>query len=151
MRRISKRLDALERAADKEAFAHALPFAIAYYLGGERDPLEFVHGYARALGYKDEDELARGTLDLLLGRLVEGMDESAADEARVQRARCELLAKFGYDPRRISPAAVPDVCYRIAMTLPEKWRAMIKSLHRQRCEGQAELKPLLQRLDGVAE
>ena len=37
MRRIAKRLETLERAADKELFADAFPFAIAYYLGGARN------------------------------------------------------------------------------------------------------------------
>lgn len=56
MRRISKRLETLERAADREIFAEAFPFAIAYYLGGARDLSEATLGYARALGYKDQYE-----------------------------------------------------------------------------------------------
>jgi hypothetical protein len=51
MQRILKRLEALERAADKEIFADAFPFAIAYYLGGAKDESEVVDAYARALGY----------------------------------------------------------------------------------------------------
>jgi hypothetical protein len=48
MRQISKRLEALERAADKEVLANAFPFAIAYYLGGARHESEVVDAYARA-------------------------------------------------------------------------------------------------------
>ena|SRR5262245_48841097 len=93
--------------------------AIAYYLGGAREPSECVHGYARALGYKDVDGLCRATGSLLSGRF-ERVDVRANDQARVQRARRKLLAKFDYDPRRMSPAAYADARYRIVMTLPEE-------------------------------
>ena len=35
MRQILKRIEALERKADKEILADALPYAIAYHLGGQ--------------------------------------------------------------------------------------------------------------------
>jgi hypothetical protein len=50
MQRISKRLEALERAADKEIFAEAFPFAIAYYLGGAREGV--AAGYPRLRNYR---------------------------------------------------------------------------------------------------
>src|SRR5262252_6250148 len=122
MRGILKRLETLERAAEKEIFAEAFPFAIAFYLGGAKDLSEVTHGYARALGYKDLDEFCRASAYLFCQRL-ESVDGRAAHEARVHRAQCELLAKFGYDLRRASPAALADAPYRIVRTLPEEWRA----------------------------
>ena len=152
MRRISKRLEALERAADKEVFADAFPFevAIAYYLGGARDQSDVAHGYARALGYKDSDEFIRASAYLFSQRL-ERKGDRAAHEARIQRARCKLLAKFGYDPHRMSPAAYADARYRIVMTLPEKWRAMLKSAHRKECEAEARSNQFLKELMEVGE
>ena len=120
MRRISKRLEALEWAADKELFADAFPFAIAYYLGGARNLSEVAHGYARALEYKDLDEFVESSAYLFSERF-ERKGDRAAHEARIHRARCELLAKFGYDLRRKSPAALADAFYRIVRTLPEEW------------------------------
>jgi hypothetical protein len=150
MRRISKRIEALERAADKEVFADAFPFAIAYYLGGARDLSEAAHGYARALGYKDLRELVKASAYLFCQRL-ERKGERAAHEARIQGARCKLLAEFGYSLRRRSPAALADARYRIARTLPEKWRAMIKSAHRKDCELEAKSNQLLEEFMEVAE
>ena len=49
-------------------------------------------------------------------------------------ARRKLFAKFGYDLDRASPAAFADAAYRIVATLPDEWRAAIKSAHRERCE-----------------
>lgn len=64
MQQISKRLKALERKADREILEDALPFAIAYHLGGARHELEMVEGYARALGYKDLTEFFKACEDL---------------------------------------------------------------------------------------
>jgi hypothetical protein len=63
MRRISKRLEALERAADKKIFGNnfSIVVAIAYYLGSAKDEWELPYAYARALGYKDLDELVEAT------------------------------------------------------------------------------------------
>jgi hypothetical protein len=150
MQRISKRLEALERAADKEIFAEAFPFAIAYYLGGARDLSEVTLGYARALGYKDLYEFCQASAYLFCQRLA-SVDGRAADEARIHRARCELLAMFGYDLRRARPAALTDARYRIVRTLPEEWLAKIKSDHRKECEDEATanqfLKDLMQRAE----
>jgi len=150
MQRISKRLETLERAADKEIFAEAFPFAIAYHLGGARDLSEVMLGYARALGYKDLYEFCQASAYLSCQRLA-SVDGRAAHEARIHRARCELLAMFGYDLRRKSPAALADAFYRIVRTLPEKWRAWIKSDHRKECEDEATanrfLKDMMQRAE----
>jgi hypothetical protein len=142
MRRILKRLEALERAADTEAFADAFPYAIAYYLGGARDLSDVVHGYARALGYKDLVEFIRASAYLLL-QPSDSVDERAAHEPRIHRARSELLAKFGYDLRRARPAALSDALYRIVSTLPEEWRAAIKSGHRESWEREARVTEFL--------
>jgi hypothetical protein len=150
MRQISKRLEALERAADKEIFADAFPFAIAYYLGGARNLSEVAHAYAKALGYKDLDEFV-GASAYLFRQQSASLKERAAYEARIHRARCELLAKFGYDLRRARPPALADARYRIVRTLPEEWRATIKSMHRKECEDEATanqfLKDLMQRVE----
>jgi hypothetical protein len=63
-KRISNRIEALERAADREAFASAWPWAIAYYLGGAKHPSEVMLGYASALGYTDLDALCGELADL---------------------------------------------------------------------------------------
>ena len=68
MPRISKRLEALERAADREIFDNAAPFAmaVAYYLGDAKDELDW-DAYGRVLGYQDPHEfwqaLANEVLD----------------------------------------------------------------------------------------
>jgi hypothetical protein len=149
MRRISKRLEALERAADKELFADAFPFAIAYYLGGARNLSEVACAYAKALGYKNLDELV-GASAYLFGQPA-SLKERAAHEARIHRARCELLAKFGYDLRRKSPAALADAFYRIVRTLPEEWLGTIKSDHRKECEDEARANQFLKNLMERAE
>jgi hypothetical protein len=150
MRRFSKRLEALERAADKEIFADAFPIAIAYYLGGARDLSEVMHGYARALGYEDLDKFCQASA-YLFSRRLESVDGRAAHEARIHRARCELLAKFGYDLRRARAAALADARYRIVRTLPEEWRATIKSMHRKECEDEATANQFLKHLMQQAE
>jgi hypothetical protein len=143
MRRISKRLEALERASDKEIFGNdfSIAAAIAYYVGGARGPSEVVHGYARALGYEDLDELVEASAYLFCPRL-ERKGGRAAFEARIQGALRKLLAKFGYDLRR-RPAALADAAYRIIRTLPEEWRAMIKSAQRESYEAEARANQLL--------
>ena len=149
MQRISKRLEALERAADKEVFADAFPFdvAIAYYLGGARDQSDVAHGYARALGYKDSDELVRASAYLFSQRL-ERKGDRAAHEARIQRARCELLEKFGYDPRRITPAALPDAWYRIVMTPSGEMACHDQIRAKKRLGDGGEVEPISQSIFG---
>jgi hypothetical protein len=141
MRQISKRLEALERAADKEVLANAFPFAIAYYLGGARHESEVVDAYARALGYKNLDEFCQAFADLLR----EPSDSVANRRTfeRTRRAQCKLLAKSGYDLRRTRPAVLADAAYRIVRTLPEEWLATIKSGHRESCEAEARANQLL--------
>jgi hypothetical protein len=150
MRRISKRLETLERAADKEIFAEAFLFAIAYHLGGARDLSEVTLGYARALGYKDLDEFVRASA-YLFRQQTATLKERADHEERIHRARTELLAKFGYEVRRARPAALADARYRIVRTLPEKWLATFKSDHMKECEDEATanqfLKDLMQRAE----
>jgi hypothetical protein len=134
MQRILKRLEALERAADKEIFADAFPFAIAYYLGGAKDESEVVDAYARALGYQDLDELCQALADLLL------QPPGSTDGA------------LGInDLRRASPAALAEAPYRIIRTLPEEWRATIKSAHRESCEAEARANELLKEAMKLAE
>jgi hypothetical protein len=148
MLRISKRLEALERAADKEIFGNefSIVVAIAYYLGGAKDESEFPYAYAKALGYQDLDELCEALADLL-----RQPSKSVDGPARAHRAQCKLLAKFGYDLRRTSPAALADARYRIVATLPEKWRAMIKSAHREECELEARSNQFFKEIMEVAE
>jgi hypothetical protein len=141
-RQILKRLETLERAADTEVFANALVYPIAYYLGGAKHESEAPRAIARALGYHDLEELCQALVALLRQPLSSDM------RARAAEAQRELLAKFGYDPRptpiyliygdrpRPSPAFA-DAAYRIVATLPDEWRAAIKSAHRERCEAKA--------------
>jgi hypothetical protein len=152
MRRISKRLEALERAADKEIFADAFAFAtaIAYYLGGASGLSELTHGYARALGYTDLDQLCQASAYLFCQQL-ERVGGRAAHEARIHQARCKLLAKFGCDLGRARPAALADARDRIVRTLPEEWLAMIKSAHRKDCEDEAWTNQFLKNLRERAE
>src|SRR5262245_44075264 len=95
MRRILKRLEALERAADREIFADAFSFAIAYHLGGARDLSEVMRAYAKALGYEDLHEFVRASAYLFRQESAT-LKERSAHEARIHQAQCELLAKFGY-------------------------------------------------------
>jgi hypothetical protein len=148
MRRISKRLEALERAADKELFADAFPFAIAYYLGGARNLSEVAHAYAKALGYKKLDEFV-GASAYLFGQQPASLKERAAHEARIHRARIQLLSKFGY--ARLRPAALTHAFSRIMRTLPEDWLAAIKSLHKKDCEDEARANQFLKNLMERAE
>ena len=150
MRQISKRLEALERAADIEVLANALPFAIAYYLGGARHESEVVDAYARALGYKNLDEFCQAFADLLR-EPSDSVDEPSDIRARTRRAQCKLLAKFGYDLRRTRPAALADAAYRIVRTLPEEWLATIRSAHRESCEAEARANQLLKEAMKLAE
>jgi hypothetical protein len=152
MRRISKRLEALERAADEEIFGDnfSIIVAVAYYLGGARDLSEVTLGYAKALGYKNLDEFV-GASAYLFGQQPASLKERAAHEARIHRARCELLAKFGYDLRRKSAAALADAFYRIVRTLPEEWLGTIKSDHRKECEDEARANQFLKNLMERAE
>jgi hypothetical protein len=148
MRRISKRVEALERAADKELFADAFPFAIAYYLGGARNLSEVAHAYAKALGYKDLDEFV-GASAYLFGQQSASLKERAAHEACIHRARSKLLSKFGYG--RLRPAALTHAFSRITKTLPEDWLAAIKSMHRKECEDEARANQFLKNLMERAE
>jgi hypothetical protein len=150
MQRISKRLEALERAAEKEVFANALPFAIAYYLGGAKHESEVVDAYARALGYQDLEGLCQGFADLLC-QPSDSVDERSGIRMRIYRAQRKLLTKFGYDLRGASPAALADAAYRIGRTLPEELRATIKSGHREWCENEPRANRILEVLMQVTE
>jgi hypothetical protein len=147
--KISKHLEALERAADKEVLADAFDFAVAYYIGGARHTSEVVEAYARALGYKDPHELCQALADLLR----EPSDSVAYRRIfeRTCRARFQLLAKFGYDLRRARPAALADAAYRIVRTLPEEWLATLRSAHRKSCQAEARANQLLKEVMKLAE
>jgi hypothetical protein len=147
MRRISKRLEALERAADKEVFENATPIAIAiaFYLGGATDKSEIMDAYARALGYQDLDEFWQALANLWCPPS-DRVDKSWSFQARARRAESKLLAKFGY-LGRVSPAALADARYRIVRTLPEKWRAMIKCAYRESYEAQATVMRMINKVD----
>jgi hypothetical protein len=144
MQRISKRLEALERAAENEVFAtNGPPYAIAYYLGGARDLSEVLHAHARALGYQGVDGLNHAFADLLC-QPSDSVDKPSDLRTRAHHAVCKLLKTFGYDPRRTSPAAFADAVDRIVRTLPEEWRAAIKSGHREWCESELRAKRILE-------
>jgi hypothetical protein len=146
---MSKRIDALERAADKEVFADAIDFAVAYYIGGARHTSEVVDAYARALGYKDLHEFCQACADLL-----RQPSDSVANRRifeRTCRARFQLLAKFGYDLRRARPAALADATYRIVRTLPEQWLTTLRSAHRKSCKAEVRANRLLKQLMKSAE
>jgi hypothetical protein len=139
-RQISKRLETLERAADTAVFANALRYPIAYFLGGAKNLSEVPDAYARALDYHDLEESCRELWESPL-RL----------SKRTGQARRELFAKFGYDLDRASPAAFADAAYRIVATLPDEWRAAIKSEHREDLEAEAEADQILKELTELAE
>jgi hypothetical protein len=156
-RQILKRLETLERAADTEVFANALVYPIAYYLGGAKHVSEAPRAIARALGYHDLEELCRALVALLRQPLY-SLGCPSDLPARAGEAQRELFAKFGYDSRptpiyliygdrpRPSPAFA-DAAYRIVATLPDEWRAAIKSAHREGCETEAMADEILQTLD----
>jgi hypothetical protein len=143
MRQISKRLEALERKADREILEDALPFAIAYHLGGARHESEMVEGYARALGYKDLTEFFKACGDLFR-KATDGVDTPSGIRARGGRAQYKLLAKFGCDLRRARPATLADTAYRIFRSLPEELLATMRSAHRKSCEAEARANQLLE-------
>jgi hypothetical protein len=147
MRRISKRLEALERAADKELFADSLPFAIAYYLGGARNLSEVAHAYAKALGYKILGEFVEASA-YLFGQQPASLNR-AVHEARIHQARIQLLSKFGY--ARLRPAALIPAYSSIVRTLPKDWLAAIKSAHSKDCEDEARANQFLKNLMERAE
>jgi hypothetical protein len=149
-KQISKRLEALERIAEKEVFLSAFSCAIAYYLGGAKHLSEFPHAYARALGYQDVDEFCEGLVDLMRRPSASSVKPSGI-RARALQAQRKLLGKFGNDLDRASPAALADAAYRIVRSLPEEWRAMIKSAHRESCESEAAVNELLKDLTEFAE
>jgi hypothetical protein len=150
MPRISKRLEALERAADKEIFGDGFPvaMAIAYYLGGAKDERDW-DAYGRALGYQDPDEFWQALANQALANLAGRVDKSSDFQARVRRTESKLLVRFGYHLRRVRPAALRDAPYRIVSTLPEKWRALIKRAYRASYESEARgnrmMKELMER------
>lgn len=143
MRQISKRIEALERKADKEILADALPYAIAYHLGGARHEPEIVEGYARALGYKDLTEFFKACEDLFR-EPPDSVDKPSGIRARAGRAQCKLLAKFGYDLRRPRQAALAKAAYRVFKSLPEELLATIRSAHRKSYEAEAHGNQLLE-------
>ena len=61
MRRIFKRLEALEGAADRKLLSDnfAMDVAVAYYLGGARHESELTQASATALGYKNVTEFCK--------------------------------------------------------------------------------------------
>ncbi|MGB8527560.1 MAG: hypothetical protein WCD75_12125 [Rhodoplanes sp.] len=149
MRQISKRLETLERAADKEIFANAFPYAIAYYLGDARHESEVLDAYTRALGYNNFDEFLQPLADLL-----QEPSDSLANRRtceRIRRAVRKLLAKFGYDLRDTRPAVWADAAYQIVRTLPEEWLATIRSGYREMCEAEARADQLLKEAMKLAE
>jgi hypothetical protein len=148
--KISKRLESLERAADKEVFADAFDFAVAYYIGGARHTSDVVEAYARALGYQDLHELCQAFADLLRPPPSDSEANRRTFE-RIRRGRCQLLAKFGYDLRRARPAASADAAYRIVRTLPEEWLTTLRSAHRKSCEAEARANQLLKDVMKLAE
>lgn len=152
-RQILKRLEALERAADTEVFAHAFVYPIAYYLGGAKHVSEVPDAFARALGYHDLEESCRAFVALYSWTRPSDMRERAA------QAQSKLFARFGYDLRPTpivgvaymaapisGQAAFADAAYRIVATLPDEWRAAIKSAHRKGLEAEAEADQILKHL-----
>jgi hypothetical protein len=150
MRRISKRLEALERAATKRSLQTRLPSPPPSHITSAAREACRTQDYARALGYRDLDQICQATA-YLFSQQKERVGGRAAHEARIHRARCELLGKFGYDLRRARPAALADARYRIVRTLPEEWLAMIISAHREECEDEARTTQFLQNLMERAE
>jgi hypothetical protein len=148
-RQICKRVEVLERAADKEVFANAFQYAIAYY-GGAKHPSEAPHAFARALGYQNLEASCHGLAELLC-QPPGSVDPPSGIRARAGQAQRELLAKFGYDVRRLSPAALADAIYLIVRSLPEEWCAMIKTAHREWCESEAAVNEILSDLTEFAE
>jgi hypothetical protein len=151
MRGISQRLDALDRAADKAIFDNAFPIAIAiaFYLGGATKQSEIFEAHARTLGYQDLDEYWQALIQALTDSLLPPSDrvgKSRSFQARARRAESKLLAKFGYDLRRISPAALADAPYRIVRTLPERWRAMIKRVYNESYEADVTLNRMINKI-----
>jgi hypothetical protein len=145
MRRIFKRLEALEGAADRKLLSDnfAMDVAVAYYLGGARHESELTQASATALGYKNVTEFCKAFAQVFT------QPETIKPGGiwrRTRRARCKLLVKFGHDMRRTSPADLADAYYRIVRTLPEEWRAMIKSAHREWYELEAKTEPTLKEL-----
>jgi hypothetical protein len=140
MRQILKRIEALERKADREILEDALPYAIAYHLGRARRESEMVEGYARALGYKELTEFFKACGDLFR----QAPDTPSGIRARAGQAQYKLFAKFGYDLRRPRPAALANTAYRIFKSLPEELLTTIRSAHRK-YEAEAQANRLVEK------
>jgi hypothetical protein len=135
LKQILKRVEALERAADKELFAidTMFPYAIAYYLGKAKHPSEAMDAYARTLGYQDFERMNQGFMEMR-HRPFATLDSPFGPRARTWRARSKLITNFGFKLDGARPAALQDALYQIVGTLPEEWRAAIISGDRKWCE-----------------
>jgi hypothetical protein len=109
-----------------------------------------VHAYARALGYQDRAELCQA-LEETRSEPLMTLTRPSGLPARTVRARRKLLAKFGFDLGRASPATLADALYRIAKTLPEEWRAAIVSGEKKRREAEVLADRILKDLDQLSE
>src|SRR5262249_49529717 len=112
-------------------------------LGGANHESEVLPAYVRALGYNGLDEFCQAFADLLR-QPSEREDRHWGIRARTHQAQCKLLEKFGYDLRRASPADLADAAYRIMSTLPEEWRATIRSAHGEWCDAEATANQMLE-------
>ena len=93
-RQISRRLEALERAAETEVFANALPYAVAYYLGGAKHFSDGLQAYDRALGYENFDEACRACAERYV-QLADRLDRELGNPSPSREVRFRARWKPG--------------------------------------------------------
>jgi len=96
MRNIGRRVEALERAAEKESIVRRGRLkAIAYFLGGAKRPNEWFDGLARALGYPSWVAMSQPMAEEVAKGLARKDAEPTVFCRRYVEAQRQLLQQFG--------------------------------------------------------
>lgn len=149
MRRdIVRRVEALERAADKGPIVrYGRLRAIAYFLGGAKRPNEYFDDFARALAYPSWEAMSQPMAEMVSKALVRQVDaERTAFYRRYFKAEHQLLQRFGQQDALKTAASKEDALYKIIMRLPQDWITCIKAEITQLRAEARELGDLLQAL-----
>jgi hypothetical protein len=146
MRRdIGRRVEALERAAEKESIVRCGRLqAIAYFLGGAKRPNERFDGLARALGYPSWVAMAQPMAEEVAKALARKHAEPTEFYGRYVNALRQLLQQFGDRGALTTAARQKEAIYKIIMRLPEDWITCIKAESAQsRAEARKDVWDLL--------
>ncbi len=128
MRRdIGRRVEALERAAEKDSIVRCGRLkAIAYFLGSAKRPNEWFDGLARALGYPSWVAMSQPMAEHVAKALAR-KDGPTEFYRRYVNALRQLLQEFGDRGALTTAARQKEAIYKIIMRLPEDWITCIKA------------------------